>query len=185
MSLSRKFKVSGFTLTELLVTVALLALFAAFVAPSFVNFLARQRVENSARSLVNLFSFSRAEAIRLNQPIDVCPLGVKSGNLETNGCSDSWASGALAYKAATDGYESGNDVRRVLIDTGKVGLTSSEIEISFSPEGTYDGATSARFILKSESDDEICSIVDLDLSGRAKICREPLDSSSEVSCSCS
>lgn len=144
MSFSQRFKVSGFTLTELLVTVVLLGLFTAFAGPSFIKFVARERTVSSARSMVNSFSLSRAEAVRLNLAVNVCPLKVDSGNLETNGCNASagwisadgstglnsanfglnWTSGLLAYADITntgnDAYSTGKAVHRVLFDPNQV-----------------------------------------------------------------
>lgn len=199
MSYLQKSKSSGFTVIELLVTVALIGIFAAFAAPSFGSFIAKQRVDSSARSMTNLFSFIRAESVRLNLPVNVCPLSVNSSTLETLGCQGTpdWTSGVLTYaditNTGTDTYASGKAVRRLPIDSEKITVTGSVYNgdtrvddddvnslLTFSPEGTYgNGTESAKFLLQATNDASICRVVILDNSGRARICQDSVGA-----CSC-
>lgn len=193
MNCVQRTKVSGFTLMELLVTIALLGLFASFAVPSFIGFLAQQRVQSNARNITNLLSFSRSEAVRLNLPVDVCPLNVNSSSLETSGCKSSanWTSGLLAYADITntgkDGYALEKAVRRVLFDSGQVVVTGAVYRgtqkqgddtsklLTFFPGGTYgDGVSFAKFLIKAKSDASICRVVILEASGRSKSCLETI-----------
>jgi type IV fimbrial biogenesis protein FimT len=63
----------GFTLVETMVVVAMVAILAALAAPSWNQLRAR----NAVRAAVNDFNasmqFARSEAVRLNNPVTVCP----------------------------------------------------------------------------------------------------------------
>jgi type IV fimbrial biogenesis protein FimT len=56
--------VSGFTLVELCVVLAVMAIIATFSAPSFFAWQMRDQVDARARSLFATLSLARAEALR-------------------------------------------------------------------------------------------------------------------------
>jgi type IV fimbrial biogenesis protein FimT len=58
--------VRGFTLIELMVTVAVVAIFSALAGPSFRQLIAQQRVKSAASALVESLWVARSEAIKLN-----------------------------------------------------------------------------------------------------------------------
>ena len=61
----------GFTLIELMVTVALAAVLATLVAPSFSSFLAKRRVEGVAAELATDLQYARSEAVSRNMEVRV------------------------------------------------------------------------------------------------------------------
>jgi prepilin-type N-terminal cleavage/methylation domain-containing protein len=56
----------GFTLIEVVVAFAILAVLAAFMMPNFAGWMATQRLKQGARSVADAFRLARAEAIRTN-----------------------------------------------------------------------------------------------------------------------
>lgn len=64
---------SGFTLIELMVVVALVAILLALATPAYRN----MQVRNAIRALVNDYTlsvyFARTEAVRQNSPVTICP----------------------------------------------------------------------------------------------------------------
>ncbi|EPG41519.1 GspH/FimT family pseudopilin [Acinetobacter colistiniresistens] len=63
---------SGFTLVELIVTIAVLAIIAVIAAPSFATMYSRQKLESSARELIMKVSEARSQAVLLRQTTGLC-----------------------------------------------------------------------------------------------------------------
>lgn len=88
--MSSKFK--GFTLIELLVVIAIMSIMAAIAMPNFNNWVAKQRIGSSTQQVANMLNFARAEAVRRNVPVYVCPATIRKDGKEqmTNGekCGD-------------------------------------------------------------------------------------------------
>ena len=62
---------SGFTLIELMVTIAVLAIIAGIAAPSISNQLANQRVKSTTATLVNALKEAKVESILRRQNVTV------------------------------------------------------------------------------------------------------------------
>ena len=93
-------KETGFTLIELMVTIALMALFAAFAIPAMNGFVEQQRVNSTLSNYTNALTFARNEAIRQNLPIVVCGAQISSAG-QLSGCaigsSPNWSEGIFLY----------------------------------------------------------------------------------------
>ncbi len=62
----------GFTLLELMVTVAVVAILAAVATPSLVSVVNSNRLATQANELVASLQIARSEAIRLNNTVTLC-----------------------------------------------------------------------------------------------------------------
>lgn len=54
----------GFTIVELMITVAVLGILAAFAVPSMTDFYDRKRLVSQTEAISNLLQFARSEAIK-------------------------------------------------------------------------------------------------------------------------
>lgn len=61
----------GFTFTEIMVTVAILAIVVRIMVPSFTEFIASGRVTSQTNALVNALQLARSEAVRRGAPVCV------------------------------------------------------------------------------------------------------------------
>ena len=63
----------GFTLTELMICLALLAVLLGLAVPAFVSIIERVRVINSFHALTASLMSARMAAVALGSPVTVCP----------------------------------------------------------------------------------------------------------------
>lgn len=106
-----KNKYSGFTLVELLVTIALMGIMAAFAIPSMNSFVSNARLNNRVEQLANLFRFAKAEAVRLNAPVVVCGVTIRSDGRSNGQCGAVNSTGWFAYADINRNgrYDNGTD----------------------------------------------------------------------------
>ena len=88
---------SGFTLVELMVTLAVMAIVLAAAAPSFADFFDKYRLRGAADAVVSLVSNARAEAVKLDQDV----------NVAFTGSGTAWCVGANAAGTPTGGNRAG------------------------------------------------------------------------------
>ncbi len=85
---------SGFTLLELMVTVAILAIGAAIAAPSYSAMLKSNRTRSVASELLAALNLARSEAARRGQWVSIC----KSSDGSTcAGSNTQWDSGWIVF----------------------------------------------------------------------------------------
>jgi type IV fimbrial biogenesis protein FimT len=90
---SRRLHQQGFTLVELVVTVALVAVLATLAFPSYSAFVQQWRRDSATRELTSSLQLARSEAVRSSRPIVVCP----SSDGETCANATEWRDGWLVF----------------------------------------------------------------------------------------
>ena len=73
----------GFTLIELMVTIAVIAILAMIAAPSMANLIAKQRLNSTTRELAETFTAARSQASLLRREVTV-NLNATTTNTATN-----------------------------------------------------------------------------------------------------
>ncbi|MDO4777728.1 MAG: GspH/FimT family pseudopilin [Cardiobacteriaceae bacterium] len=65
-------KGKGFTLLEMMVAIAILAILVAMAAPAYRGMLERQKIRSALNEWQSAFFFARREAMRLKEPVILC-----------------------------------------------------------------------------------------------------------------
>ena len=81
----------GFTLIELMFTVAIVGFVAVIAAPSLQNFVLNNRIRSQAAALTSSLAFARTEAITRSTSVVTCPLSSSDDPCKCNGTH--WESG--------------------------------------------------------------------------------------------
>ncbi|MEN4955235.1 MULTISPECIES: GspH/FimT family pseudopilin [Stenotrophomonas] len=146
MSLRRQ---NGFTLIELMVTVAVVAILAAIAFPSFQGTIRSSRVSSTNNEILGLLSLARSEAIRSNRGGGVC------GSSDGASCDGAWSSGMLAFADASgDGVmSSGETVLRFVSGNPKLKITGPSDEIAFDGRGRRRASADQDVLLEPD----VCS----------------------------
>jgi type IV fimbrial biogenesis protein FimT len=84
----------GFTLVELVVTLAVLALILAVAAPTVGSWLGNARIRNVADTLQNGLQIARGEAVRRNQNMSFWLVSLNDPGVLSNDCTLSGSSGS-------------------------------------------------------------------------------------------
>lgn len=90
--MNKKYGLGGFTLTELMITVAIIGIVASLAVPSFQDMLERNRLKEAAESLKSDLMFARTEAIKRSTNLRV--------SIKVDG--DSWCYGINDNNTACD-----------------------------------------------------------------------------------
>lgn len=136
----RNQKTNGFTLIELIITLTVVGILLAIIAPNFSTFLSSNRLTTQANELLTDLSFARSESIKQATNIGVC---VSNGS----SCMGSdWRNGWIVFLDADNSasWTSGDSVLRVHDAlTGATTATTSSAIIVFSRSGMLANGTGA------------------------------------------
>ena len=166
-------RIKGFTLVEMMVVVAILAIVATVALPDFSAWIANQRLNAKAESLAAGLNVARTEALKRSASVSVA-------FTSSNGMLDGGWNVCPADKAAADGTCAAGD----LIDSRKGENTTDPVDIS--PAGAFMvtftslGTAAAKDVagddrisaldIKSEKTSEIRR-VEISTGGRINVCK--------------
>ena len=91
----------GFTLIELIVTVAAAIVILAVGIPVFSTMIANNRAAADSNALVTAFQFARSEAVKRSAQVRVCAGDGDDSNPTPAGCGGDWTGGLLVQVASS------------------------------------------------------------------------------------
>lgn len=101
----------GFTLVELLVTVAIVGLLAALAAPGMTTFLSKRAVASASSNVASDMRYARSEAVKRSQKVTMC----RSTDGASCAGTGNWVDGWIVFQD-TDGdatVDAGDTILRV------------------------------------------------------------------------
>ena len=135
----------GFTLMELMFTLAVAAVLLGLAAPSFTDILKNTRLTTQMNNLASAINFTRSEAVKTGLPATIC----KSNDGAS--CSGNWQDGWLIFTDIdADGVVDAADDQ--VIRVGET-LSASDMtlvfpgrnRITYSPDGFASGSFNSTF----------------------------------------
>jgi type IV fimbrial biogenesis protein FimT len=152
--------VKGFTLIELMVTIAVLAIIVTIAIPSFQDIIERNRVVTQANNILSAVQLARSEAVKRGETIT---LTANAGGFTGGWCVH--ADGAC---------DAANQIRAIEATTG-LAFPGSDSSVAFSARGARTPQTSSEVEINVQS--SACStgevdrrsIIKIELTGRAKV----------------
>jgi type IV fimbrial biogenesis protein FimT len=124
-------KHSGFTLLELLVTIAVAGILTAVAVPSFFSVINTNKLAAQSNELLAAIQYARSEAIRSNARVTVCG-AASAGAAADDDCSDGQQPYWVVIGRASGG---GQEQLRVFSVAEPVKVTTDLEKITFSADG--------------------------------------------------
>ena len=180
---SRQMRSTGFTLVELMVTIAVLAIVAALGAPSLQRFMLQRAVASHVDAFASAVRLTRSEALKRGSPVTMCMS--TTTDEEKPSCADAaskgWHSGWLIFVDRDDvgTVDDSDEILRVQQPfSSSGGITSTKRYVTFQANGiSFNGAATATFrpALSESSADypSLSKAVCVSKQGRARSCEVP------------
>jgi type IV fimbrial biogenesis protein FimT len=135
----------GFTLIELMVTIAVLAIIMGIAVPSFMSTIVNARLTTAANDLLAAIQLTRTEAIRTHGRITLCKATPTANQCDTSAASD-WGRGWMVFTdPVTQSPPQVEGTSRIVSRGGgqlssdlsiKSGATDLQLYISFTGDGS-------------------------------------------------
>lgn len=160
-------RIQGFTITELLIGIAIVGILMAIASPSLNQFMVQSRVDNEVSEIHRLVLSARNSAINSGKNVTICPL---SGTT----CSTNWQNELSVFVnndntlANNQAYDSANEelikVKSKVADGDT--LKFSQAIIIFAPTGRLVSGGNGSFSYCPKGNTDLSRGVEISLSGR-------------------
>ena len=126
-------KNSGFTLLELIITVALVSIVMAIAIPSMTTFNQNDRLVTNINTMIGHLAYARSEAVKRSQQVSMC---VSNDAATCTGGND-WEDGWIIYidADASNTFDASEEVLRA---QQALGNTQTMTPTTFASQVTYD-----------------------------------------------
>jgi type IV fimbrial biogenesis protein FimT len=123
----------GFTLTELLITLAILGILSSVALPSFIDQLKNNRLVSNTNQLQSVFKFARSEAAKREKTVTL-----DENNGEWHVMIDGQVEALQKFQASHESISVNNLQDVVIIATGEVQGNNNNFLITDSDNSTVD-----------------------------------------------
>jgi type IV fimbrial biogenesis protein FimT len=161
-------RISGFTLVELAVAMAVLAILVAVAFPNFLETLRSNRVATTSNELIASLSLARSEAVRGTRGAGLC------SSSDGQACGGEWNDGWIVWQDVNGNgaFDAGTDrVVKVAQAHPSLAISNGAEGIVFDPRGRpQDGAQA--FNVKPQEYDSPSRNVCMGATGQARVSHE-------------
>jgi type IV fimbrial biogenesis protein FimT len=132
---------AGFTVVELMVVIAIIAIIVAFGIPSYNSVTTQNRMAGEINDLSNDVEFARSSAISSGTPVIICPSTTQTSSTPTCSGDDNWSTGWVVFTDVADNqtFGTGDAVIRIHAALSTDTLTGTS---GSTVNGTYSGSVS-------------------------------------------
>ena len=168
---------AGFTLIELMVTLAVLVVLASLAAPNLGSFLTARQVEGLARRFAEDMSLARNEAIKRNAAVLLCADStIADGSCAAAPTAADWAKGwRICYDADDNGScDTGNSsnpnpIRQMNAPGTALALTGPVSRLRFNPNGSVSASAFTAVTARSAGSSSVSWSINFAASGALSI----------------
>jgi type IV fimbrial biogenesis protein FimT len=138
----------GFTLVEMMITIAVMALVLSLAVPSFTNMIRNNRLASGSNELISALTYARSEAVKRRLNVSVCVRDGEACSTDVN----NWGQGWLIFTddlAPSGQLDAPGDALLLSSDPSNSGvqITANAASVTFSPLG--EANTAAFTVTKS------------------------------------
>jgi type IV fimbrial biogenesis protein FimT len=174
----------GFTLIEMLVVIAIMAVLMAIALPDFVRMTRAIQLAHQAKEMAGAIKLSRAEAMRRGQTVVMCRSNAAQSACNTGSPSAAWENGWLVFVDLNGNrlYDSASEQQGLIVikaslPTGMTVTTANGSQIGnyieFNPAGESAGSLANvgtfRFAHSADANTQNHHYVIINRSGRARV----------------
>ncbi len=152
---TRRRRAKGFTIIELMVTIAVVGVLSATTIPALGEFLRNSGLKSTAFDLVGAITMARSEAVKRGSRTVMCrsedPYAAEP---VCGGGDNDWSTGWLVFidEDNDDDFEVGTDILLTVGEGAPEGIDlhsndAADAVLTFRPDGSIAGAATARFAL--------------------------------------
>ena len=176
---------SGFTLVELIFTIAVGLIFLTMAVPSYTTFSKNNRVTTLTNNLVTDINLARAEAISRGVRVIMCRSANPGAASPTcGGTSNNWSTGWLIFASGDSNatYDSATDklIRVGMVDAHEVVIKSNtafDSDVQYNPDGTTnEGGNPGAFSICDDRGEDKGNKIRVITTGRPRLYDSPLNS---------
>jgi type IV fimbrial biogenesis protein FimT len=158
----------GFTIVELMTTLAIAAILAAIAAPSFTAIIQDNRLVTQVNELQASIALARSEAIKLNNNVTVC----RSSN--GSSCTGNWQNGWIVFSDNDfDGVFDAADLDTLLRVHGPISagnsITFTQNRVIYNGSGLVRGSSDGIFTVCDDRGATSAKAIIISTTGRARL----------------
>jgi type IV fimbrial biogenesis protein FimT len=175
---------SGFTLTELIIALAIAAILLTLAAPNMNVFIRNNRITTETNTLIAHINLARSEATKRNVVVALCRKDPDPSKQASpvcgGGVANDWTSGWLVYvttsTTADANFNSGTDIllKNESAITNGVAVTSNaagNLRLAYLPSGQLTAAGTLRFSLCDDRNEANGKNIEILTSGRPSLAK--------------